>query len=302
MSHHSGNVDDFGMDTGSLLGSLDAKLEAARSAGFTQIMLAAQDVLGYPGGFEAAADLVRNFGLRITGFHGLQDFEGLAGHEHSFKIDSAKAMLDMCHALDCRLLVVQSSTLRHSDSDIGAIARDLRKLAVLAVPMNIRIAYEAVARACHVNNFLKAADVIIQADMPNLGLAIDSLQMMASAGDIDEVEMLGVYKIFLVQLADSLRPQAAQASASFAVDPQDFRVFPGEGASTQALAQLVTRLHAMGYRGDYSFDAINPDYQKMPLSLVAQRAWRSALWLGEDILRRSVPIPNQMCLKRITSD
>ena len=36
----------------------------------------------------------------------------------------------------------------------------------------------------------------------------------------------------------------------------------------------------------------------MPLATVAQRAYRSALWLGEDVLRRSVPLPGSMRLKR----
>jgi len=31
---------------------------------------------------------------------------------------------------------------------------------------------------------------------------------------------------------------------------------------------------------------------------VAARGWRSALWLAEDVLRRSVPLPNQMRLRR----
>jgi hypothetical protein len=35
----------------------------------------------------------------------------------------------------------------------------------------------------------------------------------------------------------------------------------------------------------------------MPLPTVAARAFKSALWLGEDVLRRSVPLPNQIRLK-----
>ena len=31
---------------------------------------------------------------------------------------------------------------------------------------------------------------------------------------------------------------------------------------------------------------------------VAERARRSALWLGEEVLRRSVPLPNAMRLRR----
>ncbi|OYW17782.1 MAG: xylose isomerase, partial [Burkholderiales bacterium 12-64-5] len=58
-------------------------------------------------------------------------------------------------------------------------------------------------------------------------------------------------------------------------------------------------LYGLGYRGDHSFEVFNDDYQQMPLSTVAQRAWRSAQWLGEDVLRRSVPLPNQIRLKNV---
>ena len=37
---------------------------------------------------------------------------------------------------------------------------------------------------------------------------------------------------------------------------------------------------------------------QLPLATVAQRARRSALWLGEGVLQRSVPLPNQIRLKR----
>ena len=66
------------------------------------------------------------------------------------------------------------------------------------------------------------------------------------------------------------------------------------------LAALTLKLHQLGYRGDYSFEVFNDDYQQMPLQAVAQRARRSALWLGEGVLRRSVPLPNRMRLKNTT--
>ena len=77
-----------------------------------------------------------------------------------------------------------------------------------------------------------------------------------------------------------------------------FRVFPGEGVHSEALAELVMRLDRLGYRGDYSFEVFNDDYQQMPLPVVAERARRSAVWLGEDVLHRSVPLPGRMRLRR----
>ena len=70
-----------------------------------------------------------------------------------------------------------------------------------------------------------------------------------------------------------------------------FRVFPGEGVRSEALARLVVALDRLGYRGDYSFEVFNDDHQQLPLPVVAERARRAAVWLAEDLLRRSVPLP-----------
>ena len=297
MSHYSGNIDDFGMDTISLAGPLEAKLQAVREAGFTQIMLAARDIVGHPQGMGAAIAAVRASGLRVTGFQVLRDFEGLSGHLHDYKIDIAKSMLEMCHALNCRLLLICSSTSVHATGETAALVRDLRKLAMLAIPMNIRIAYEALSWGRVINEFPQAWDIVCQADMPNLGLGFDSFHMFATNTSLDELDMLDPDKVFLVQLADFMWTEIKSVEERIAT-ARHFRVFPGEGVHSEALATLVSRLHALGYRGDYSFEVFNDDYQQMPLPVVAQRAWRSALWLGEDVLRRSVPLPNQIRLKR----
>ena len=296
MSHASGNIHDFGMDTISLAGPLEAKLQAVRDAGFTQIMLAAKDLVGHPEGLAAAVAAVRASGLRVTGFQVLRDFEGLSGHLHDYKVDIAKSMLEMCHLLDCRLLLICSSTSVHASGETQALVKDLRKLAMLAISMNIRIAYEALSWGRTVNEFPQAWDIISQADMPNLGLGFDSFHMFATRTPLDELDLLDPAKIFLVQLADFMWTEIKSVEERIAT-ARHFRVFPGEGVHSQALAALVTRLHELGYRGDYSFEVFNDDYQQMPLATVAQRAWRSALWLGEDVLRRSVPLPNQIRLK-----
>ena len=68
-----------------------------------------------------------------------------------------------------------------------------------------------------------------------------------------------------------------------------FRVFPGEGVHSAAVAELVRRLDAMGYRGDYSFEVFNDDYVQLPLAVVAERARASVKWLTGQVPRRSLP-------------
>jgi sugar phosphate isomerase/epimerase len=295
--HLEGNIDDFGMDTISLAGPLQAKLDAIRAAGFSQVMLLARDLVGHPQGWRAAVQEVKDSGLRVTGFQVLRDFEGLSGHLHEYKIDIAKSMLEMCHALGCSVMLACSSTSTHATGETSAIVKDLRKLAMLAIPKNIKIAFEGLSWGRTINEFPQAWDVVSQADMPNLGLGFDSFHMFATKTPLDELEMVDPDKIFLVQLADFMWTEIKTVEERIST-ARTFRVFPGEGVHSEALAELTLKLHTMGYRGDYSFEVFNDDYQQMPLETVAQRARRSALWLGEGVLRRSVPLPNQMRLRR----
>jgi sugar phosphate isomerase/epimerase len=297
MSRLQGNFGDFGMDTITLAGPLAAKLNAIRDAGFSQVMLAARDLVGHVGGWRAAVREVRDSGLRVTGFQVLRDFEGLTGHLHDYKVDIAKSMLEMCAALDCRVLLVCSSTSTHASQDLDAIARDLRKLAMLAVPLDIKVAYEGLSWGRTINEFTTAWDVICRADVPNLGLGFDSFHMVASQTPLDDLELLDPQKIFLVQLADFMWTEVRSFEERMTT-ARHFRVFPGEGVHSETIAELVIRLDALGYRGDYSFEVFNDDYQQIPLEAVTARARRAALWLGEDVLRRAVPLPNAIRLRR----
>jgi sugar phosphate isomerase/epimerase len=112
---------------------------------------------------------------------------------------------------------------------------------------------------------------------------------------LDDLELIEPDKIYVVRLADVLRASPARAGGS--ATPGGLRVFPGEGQHTQEVGALVLRLAALGFDGDYSFEVDNDDFRQMPLPFVAQRARAASEWLGEDVLRRSVPLPGQMRLR-----
>ncbi len=291
------NILDFGMDTISLAGTLPAKLQAIRAAGFSQVMLSARDLAGHAEGMAAAAQAVKASGLRVTGFQVLRDFEGLSGHLHDYKIDMAKAMLEMCHAVGAKVLLACSSTSTHASADPALLARDLRKLAMLALPLGIKVAYEGLSWGRTISEFTTAWDVVCRAAAPNLGIGIDSFHIFASKTPLDELELLDPDKIFLVQLADFMWNEVPSFEERMNT-ARHFRVFPVEGVHSAQLADLVKRLDRLGYRGDYSFEVFNDDYQQIPLATAAARARRSAIWLGEDVLHRSMPLPNRMRLRR----
>ena len=283
------NIDQFGMDTITLAGPLEAKLRAVRDAGFSQIMLQARDIAGHPDGEGAAIEAVRTSGLRVTGFQVLRDFEGLSGHLHAYKLDVARAMLTMCHALGSKVLLVCSTTSTHATKDSEAFVRDLRKLAMLAVPFKIRIAFEALSWGRHVNEMPQAWDLVLRADRSNLGLAVDSYHMLATKTPLDALDDIDPEKILFVQLADFMWQEVRSPDERMNT-ARHFRVFPGEGVHSADIAALVRRLDALGYRGDYSFEVFNDDYVQLPLATVAGRARRSVKWMVSQVPRRSLPI------------
>ena len=282
------NLDHFGMDTITLAGPLEAKLRAVRGAGFTQIMLNATDIVGHPDGEEAAVAAVRASGLRVTGFQVLRDFEGLSGRLHAYKVDIAKAMLEMCAALGSRVLLACSSTSAHATGETGALRKDLEKLSLLAVPLGIKVAYEALSWGRHVNEFPQAWEIVQDADRANLGLALDSYHIFATRTDLAPLQDVDPRKVFLVQLSDFMW-QEVRSPEERIDTARHSRVFPGEGVHSEQVAGLVRSLDEMGYRGDYSFEVFNDDYRQLPLPVVAKRARRSVKWVTDQVSRRSLP-------------
>lgn len=282
------NLSQFGMDTITLAGDLGAKLEASRAAGFTQLMLWAKDMVNYPGGVEAAAKLVRSSGIRVTGIQVMRDYEGLEGTLHDYKVDMAKSMLQICHAVGSPLLMVCSSTSKHASADTGKIAADLAKLANLAVPLKVRVGFEALSWGRKVSECRQAWEAVALADHANLGVVIDSYHMLANRSPFDTIDEIPWHKIAMVQLSDFMWREIRSPEERLET-ARHLRVFPGEGEHSRELSDLVRRLHFGGYRGDYSFEVFNDDYLQMPPAMVAQRARNSARWVADQVLRPAKP-------------
>jgi 2-keto-myo-inositol isomerase len=315
------NLSNFGPDSITLPGSLEAKLAATRAAGFSQIMLWAKDISGHPQGTQAAIDAVRASGLRVTGIQVMRDFEGLSGTLHAYKIDVAKAMLQICKQVGAPVLMVCSSVSAHATGSLAAIAKDMAKLATLATPLGVKVGFEALSWGRHVNEYPQSWRVVELADHPNLGIVLDSYHIFAGASaqarvngarlgnasevlgkdgarvvDEDVIEAIlaplddiDPAKIWLVQLADFMW-DGILAVQDRIETARHSRVFPGEGIHSTEMARFVRKLDQLGYERDYSFEIFNDDFLQMPLETVLGRAKRSAKWVTDQVLRRSLPV------------
>lgn len=280
------DISRFGMDTMTLAGTLDDKLRAISSAGFAHTILWAKDLVGAPDGIDAASRRVRESGVRMGGFQVLRDFEGLSGHLFEYKLDIAKSMLKMMHAVGCNLLLVCSSTSPHATGDIEKIAQDLATLATLATPLGIRIGYEALSWGRWINEYPTAWKAIELADRDNVGLVLDSFHIHARETPLHYLEDVPPGKVYLVQLSDTMWDYMA-AVDELIETARHHRVFPGEGAHSAAVVDLVRQMDRAGYAGDFSFAVANDDYLQCPVPMITGRARKAAEWLGREVARDS---------------
>ncbi len=286
------NLGDFSMDTITLPGSLESKLDAANAAGFSQITLWAKDLAGHPDGYEAALNEVRLSGLRVNGIQVMRDYEGLSGPLHRYKVETVKTMLKLCEAVGAERLLICSSTSAHASGDVDRIAADLRKVAMLATPLGIRVGYEALSWGRHVGDFELSWEIVQRADRANLGVCIDAFHVLANCGlngtNFDALATIPGERIAFVQLSDFLW-KAVRTPEERIETARHLRVFPGEGVHSAELSRMIRMIDRSGYRGDWSFEVFNDDYLQMPVDIVAQRARDAAMWVAAQSERRSLP-------------
>lgn len=286
------NLSDFSMDTITLAGSLESKLDAAIEAGFTQITLWAKDLVGHPSGYRVAVERVLASKLRVNAVQVMRDYEGLSGPLHDYKVDTVKAMLRVCESVRAQRLLICSSTSSHASGEADRIAADLRKVATLATPLGIAVCFEALSWGRHVSDFALSWELVKQADRENLGVCIDSFHVIANCslngGNFDALADIPGDRIGFVQLSDFMW-NAVRSPEERIETARHLRVFPGEGVHGAELAKMIRIIDGSGYRGDWSFEVFNDDYLQMPPKVVAYRAHRSAKWIAAQSARRSLP-------------
>ena len=157
------------------------------------------------------------------------------------------------------------------------------KLAMLAVPLGIRIAYEALSWGRHVNEYPQAWE-IVEPRRPRQPRRRRSTRFTCSRRH--RARRAGARRSRTRSSSSSSPTSCGRRSArrrSGSTPRGISACFPGEGVHSAEVAALVRRLDEMGYRGDYSFEVFNDDYVQLPLAW-----WPSAPRVGEMAHRAGV--------------
>lgn len=270
------SLDRFSFSTAAMGGDLERKLEAIRAAGFGSVELWASDLIKYPGGAHTAAQAVKNSGLQVRSFQMLRDFDSGPKEARAQKIEVAKHLMQLMRSVDARLLRVSATTSPFSTDNPDQAAEDLATLATLAIPLGIKIGFEALPNAMWIRDYAQAWNVVRRANCPNLGVVINACHLFVSKSSLDALRQIPLEKIALVSLADFVMDFEHPAEVL-----QHQRVFPGEGS--QQFTELLKLLEEKGYRGGYVLEVLNDGYGNVKPSFVAERARASVDWLNAQI-------------------
>lgn len=239
---------------------------------------------------RALGALVRGHGMRISCWQPLRSFEGFVdaakrteAHEH------ARAVLSLLPALGTDLILVCSNKEPSpiTTGDLATCAADLAWLADEGAKYDppLRVSYEGLSFAAHRRTWADAYEVVVAANRPNVGLALDSFNTLAyewadpysPTGKLDpevdarlekslaKLAQVPGDKIFFLQVADAERMTPPLTPPEDPTIPRllpwsrEHRLFPLE-TSRGAYMPVVEFCEAVvrtGYSGPWSIEVFN---------------------------------------------
>ena len=266
--------------TVTLSGSFGAKMRAMRQAGFQATELWARDLFEHFEGPEVALRILRDEGMAVTALQAIRHFEGCQPGERALKLDIARRMMDLANLAGAPLVTLAANSQESALGDTARLIDDLGELAQEAASRRLRIAYEPIVWAPHVNHWRRALELIDAVNSPALGLQLDVFHAFMGGDSRIAVDQIATKRLLLVEVCD-LVPMALPAIEI----SRNYRLLPGEGS--MPLETFFADLRATGCSCDVVVEIFNAACLAQPSDTVAHKAWQSMQpWFGDKGISR----------------
>ena len=279
----------LGISSLSFSGSLEAKIEAAATAGFQGIEIFREDLVYCDRKPASVARLARDAGIEILSLQSLRDYESAPDGERDWNRRRAERFLDLARDIGAPMLVTCANTRAGSVADPDRAVEDLAVLADMAAGRGLRIGYEALSTSRAVRAYPEAWDIVQRVGKANLGLIVGAVHTLALGGDFADLKDIPADRIFMVHMAD-----APSMKMDLKLLSRHFRVFPGQG--DLPIEDLYRTLNDIGYAGPVSLEIFNDQVRAMPPRTVANDGVRAFHLLeelahGSEVPRAENPRP-----------
>jgi 2-keto-myo-inositol isomerase len=207
-----------------------------------------------------AEDLARRLraqGLAAIAMNGIENFSLRPPAEFAQVEKDCAWLAQLSEAIGCPCIVVVPSPRPEGMSWAAvkdATVEALRKLADVAEPCGVKLAFEFLAPAsCSVRTLAQGWEIVQATGREDVGLVLDTYHFFVGGSSWESLEEFDMDRLFLVHLNDVDDLPLEKLS-------DGDRLLPGEGILP--LGRILASLKVRGYCGAYSLEVMRPAYRR----------------------------------------
>jgi 2-keto-myo-inositol isomerase len=223
---------------------------------------------------HSAEDLARHLRaerLAAVALNGIENFSLRSPAEFAQIEKDCGWLAQLAQAIGCPCIVVVPSPKPEGVTWAAVregTAEALRRLAGVAAPYGVKLAFEFLAPAnCSVRTLAQGSEVVRATGRDDVGLVLDTYHFFVGGSSWESLDELDLGRLFLVHINDvDDYPLDTLTDAD--------RLLPGEGILP--LSRILASLKGRGYSGACSLEVMRPAYRRRdPLEYA--RAGREAI-------------------------
>lgn len=238
--------------------SLEQDVQAAGAAGFKALEIWAGKMNHYlqTHSLDDLWALFTSHGIRPVSINSIEHIT-FQGERYADIQEQCQRYSEIAAAIGCdKIVVVPSPTppgVTWADIKRESI-RVLGDLAEIAAAHNVKLAYEFLGKPdCSVHTLAQCWEIVQEADLPNVGLVLDTFHFYAGGSTLDSILAVNAEKIYIFHINDAEdRPRKTLTDA--------YRLLPGEGVIP--LSDILAHLRTIGFDSLCSVELFRPAYWK----------------------------------------
>ncbi|MDR6711100.1 sugar phosphate isomerase/epimerase [Pseudomonas hunanensis] len=250
--------------------SFENRMEAAGKAGFKGIglvhngMMDTVDNIGYP----AMKAILEKNGIKHVELEFLVDWYH-SGERRRQSDKVRQELLEAAKALGARSIKIGPG-IGEDTADIDLMVKEFTLLSQQAAEVGANVVLEIMPFS-NVRTIETALAIVEGANQPNGGLLLDIWHLQRGGIDFNDIAKIPARFIKSIELNDAHK----YAIEPLWMDTIHKRVLPGDG--TFDIPAFIKAVQAAGYEGPWGLEVLSDTHRKLPLELMANRAYESTI-------------------------
>ena len=216
---------------------------------------------------EEARKLIAAAKLKPYAVNSIEKINSRDSTERQKMLARTKEISEWCKALGCPwIIAVPGPTPAGAtwEQIRGETVAVLHAMNAITAPLGINLAFEFLGFGwCSVQTVAQAWEIVKTANLPGVGMVIDTCHFFAGGSTIDSIKAIDPKKLAVFHIND-----VEKMPREYIEDAN--RLFPGDGVIP--LKEIIAAVRGIGYDGVASVEIFRPQYWRRPPLTVAKEA------------------------------